>query len=237
MNKIQQQVHDYYQTLNTLGINQGYKKAYKKIDELTKIAEEKLELDLLIKRQEMDVRTEDLSRFCNPDNYNGEYQVLTGTYVYEGQTFYDKEDFIESLKEEFKEDLKEGYELDELIDIEDYFEPDEIYNDYLFAYYVDDINIDIAQKCGLSVVEISEYDGSWWKEDTYLSLGGCGMDLSFKKHLYTGFRFGCVDSHFNIRDLHWLLDNTSNEKALEFLMAVGIKEDLAKKYIEQYKSR
>lgn len=80
------------------------------------------------------------------------------------------------------------------------FEYDEILNDYLFRFS-ESINIELAQQCGLGVVELE--DGERWLFHTT-----CGMDMSPRMTAYAALEFGCIPQNHvsKFRDLSYFKD-------------------------------
>lgn len=111
---------------------------------------------------------------------------------------------LSELREEFLEDYPTFDELD--------YEYDEVYYDYVYGYdYIDE---DIAKKCGLGVLELSN-------GEQYLFLQGCGMDMSFQLLQYQALYFNAID-HDYVSKLDWAKTNLSKEEYNEVLRALGV---------------
>lgn len=95
-------------------------------------------------------------------------------------------EYIEEQKEEWIENQPEFEDLEKKCD--------EIYWNYAWKYYDDDIDVELAQQLGLVVIDVRE--GNNVDGGTYLTLNGCGMDLSPKLIAYQALQFGYIDSQY-----------------------------------------
>lgn len=133
---------------------------------------------------------------------------------------YDEfDDVIEegfSSRGEAKDRLEEWYDefRDEYPAFEDLdMEYDEIYWNYVYGY--DNIDIDIAKKCGLGVLEMYE------SGEKYLFLRGCGMDMSFQLVQYQALYFGAISNEY-LHKLDWTKQNLPKDEYEEVLQKLGV---------------
>ena len=173
--------------------------------------------------------SEDGEEFTNEEDYNRHIEKLVeerlNTYVTkadediegcfiildeEGDIYddgiesHDLESTLKSIKEELE------YDYEDFEDLE--LEYDEICFNYVYNY--DYIDIELAQKCGLGVLEMN--DG-----DQYLFLTGGGMDMSFQFVQYEALYFGSISEDY-VDKLGWTKQNVSKEDYNQILESLGV---------------
>ena len=103
------------------------------------------------------------------EKIDGEYVILNACNITLG--WYESEEEAESCIDEMATNDTNQYVGECFEDLE--FEYDEIWCNFVGRFDDFDINIENAEAAGMSVVELRN-------GDTYLAVGGCGMDMSFQ---------------------------------------------------------
>lgn len=137
-------------------------------------------------------------------------------------TFSEKEDAENFIEEEVIEMAIEKIGGASLYDLE--YESDELYWTIVVRFndYVDEEN---AKKAGLIIVD--------FKDELYMGLPGCGMDMSHLYMKYLIFTHKALTSRFaNKQSLKWLKTMVGNEKFIELMVECGLDEELLRKYLK-----
>ena len=107
------------------------------------------------------------------------------------------------------------------------FEYDEIWCNFVGRFDEYDINIENAEAAGMGVVELRN-------GDTYLVLGGCGMDMSFQYMHYLILTYKHLTPRFaNNSSIKWLRQMVGDERFIELMVMCGLDEELLRKYLKK----
>ena len=146
----------------------------------------------------------------------------TGEIIGDFETEQEADEYLDEAATEYVNEIV-GAELDDLE-----FEYDEIYWNIVGRFNDNSgINIENAQTAGMSVVELRN-------GETYLSLGGCGMDMSFQHMEYLILTYGGLTLNYATSSrLDWLRTMKGDERFIELMVMCGLDEELLRKYMKK----
>ncbi|MCP4050376.1 MAG: hypothetical protein GY730_06700 [bacterium] len=178
------------------------------------------------------------------EHYCEDYEILTGSYEVElsGNEYLTltederqaKVEELEEKKDELENSLddealtdEQTEELEQQLetitsDIETLenadFEYDEIYWNVTWNYFGDDIDLELASRLGLGVIQRNSDDMQ------FLTLLGCGMDLTPKIMAYQALRYGYIDEEFKhkLRDISYCKYVMHNDVFKEVMQELGL---------------
>ena len=229
MNNIKRCVNDYYQLRQRCtGEHIDFLKVNEEILMLTDIAKRELNVMELMNRREVECNYIDLSEISfTEDSY---YYSISGIAMYDNKAFYSQEQYEDYVQEQI-----DTYDLDDsdFPHFDEIFYEDEVYINSAWIYYDDEIDFDVANEAKLTVIEVNRPNIEEYNK-RYLTLSGCGMDLSFSYNYYIGVVYGGVSESFRERDLLWMFQNMNRDKCLKFLVSVGVDKNIANLYLDKH---
>lgn len=184
----------------------------KEIDDLKNKAYEKEAIHMLVNYGDIDcnnINTLDMSY-----GDDGDYTIITSR----GSVDINDENLYFNSEKEYEKYIKEN-EIEDAPEWWDFADYSEIYWNEFYRYNDLDIDLDIANEIGLPVIELKN-------GDTYVSISGCGMDLSFQIMEYQALAFGRIEEKFATKDkLEWAKMNMSEERYKNMLKHLGVSID------------
>lgn len=214
MNKIRESLLDlrYVQARLEMGIIPGLDNINEIEEKITKRAYELGNYDLLVNQRKIDTNTINISNF----EYGEDYSVLTE----HADILIDGEYHHFNSEDEYMSYCSKTMLNEEIEDWYNFAEQDEIMWNVFYRYDNRDIDIEVANMIGLPVIELN--NGDIYGE-TYISISGCGMDLSFQLMEYQAHALGYIDSQFaNTSSLNWAKQNISEDRFNKMMEKLGV---------------
>lgn len=191
-------------------------KSYNELDKEIKMLESKAyensAIHLLINCGGVDVNVIDISEMeCGECE---DYEIITSS----GSVEINDEYLTFSSREEYEEYIEEN-EIDNAPCWWDFSDENEIYWNIFYNYNNNDIDLNVANKIGLPVIRLRN-------GDTYVSIAGCGMDLSFHLMEYQALALGRLEDKFANKDkLEWAKMNMTTEDFKNMIEHLGVSID------------
>lgn len=205
-NRISNMVWEKDRVETYLGIGKSNKYLQDEISKLEDMAYKTDAIYLLVNCGDIDVDSINIGDMTYED-----YNIITSsgsvTINEEYLSFYSENEYNEYIKEN---------EIEDAPDWLDFAQENEIYWNTFYNYNGTDIDVEIANRLGLPVIELQ--DGS-----SYISISGCGMDLSFQLMYYQALALGRIEEKYATKDkLEWAKINLSKENFKDMISHLGV---------------
>lgn len=210
MNTIQNNVHGMNTIQRELGINVVEGVVENLIETLERKAYEQNKIHLLVNCSNMSEDVVHIGELEAGEDYN----VITSNGTYETPDG----DYIEFDSEEAYDEYIEENEIEDAPDWWDFAEYSDIYWN-TFWRFNNGLDLGIVKQLGLPAIELQN-------GEQYMSISGCGMDMSFQVIEYQALTHSRIQEEYaTASKLDWCKMNMSTERFKEMLSALGVNLD------------